>query len=103
MKKQLNGPVYYIDPVTGEKKCEAKACRKKFTINKFYVKETNYKWVGGPVIHMFHYSLCNECGMLGATSKDKSLTSASYKRGTENKGVDPETIGMEVYEKDSQL
>jgi hypothetical protein len=41
--------------------------------------------------------------MLGATSKDKSLTSASYKRGTENKGVDPETIGMEVYEKDSQL
>jgi len=53
MKKQLNGPVYYIDPVTGEKKCEAKACRKKFTINKFYVKETNYKWVGGPVIHMF--------------------------------------------------
>ena len=98
MKKNLNGPVIYINPKTGLPQCEAKACQKKFTVSKFRVKETNYKWIGGPVKHKFHYSLCEECGILGATSKDKALTSESYKRGTLNKGVDPEVKDMEIDE-----
>ena len=48
--------------------------------------------------HKFHYSLCEECGILGATSKDKALTGESYKRGTLNKGVDPEVKDIEVDE-----
>jgi hypothetical protein len=46
--------------------------------------------VGGPVKHRFYYSLCSECNKRTITNKDKNLTNESYKRGTENKGVDNE-------------
>lgn len=90
MKKNAPGPVIYLDPETGKPVCDSVQCKNKFTIGKFEVKETNYKWSGGPVIHKFHYSLCEECGRRNTTNKDKGLTSQSFRRGTLNKGVDPE-------------
>jgi hypothetical protein len=88
MKKNSHGPVTYIDPTTGLPKCKPNDCKDKF---KTYVEviETNYKWVGGPVKHNFHYSICDQCGTRTITSKDKKLTNDSYKRGTENQGIDP--------------
>jgi len=50
MKRQLNGPVVFIDPVTGKALCDSVQCKNKFKDIKYNVKETNYKWVGGPVI-----------------------------------------------------
>jgi len=94
MKKQLNGPVVYIDPKTGLKLCDSVKCKKKFTVSKFRIKETKYKWHGGPVIHKFHYSECVECGRSNATSKDKVLTNESFKRGTLNAGMDPDGISL---------
>lgn len=96
MKKQLNGPVVYIDPKTGLALCDSVKCKKKFTINKYSVKETNYKWSGGPVIHKFYYSLCEECGRSNSTNKDKGLSGQSFRRGTMNAGVDPEIKETEL-------
>lgn len=90
MKKNAPSPVVYLDPVTGKKLCDSEQCKNKFTIRKYEVKETNYKWTGGPVTHKYFYSLCEECGRKNTTNKDKALTSQSFTRGTNNKGIDPE-------------
>lgn len=88
MRDRSNGPVIYIDPNTGKPKCNPTDCKDKL---KEYVDiiETNYKWVGGPVKHTFHYSICQDCGTRTITNSDKKKTDESYKRGTRNKGVDP--------------
>lgn len=96
MKKQLNGPVVFIDPATGKALCDSVQCKNKFKDIKYNIKETNYKWVGGPVIHKQYYSICNECGRSHSTSKAKSLTGQSFKRGTENAGKDPEINESEL-------
>lgn len=83
------GPVVYIDPVTNLPKCTPDSCMDKLQEH-FEIKETNYKWVGGPVIHKFFYSICDDCNTRTITSKDKKQTDNSYKRAIENNGVDPE-------------
>jgi len=90
MKKNAPGPVIYLDPKTGQPVCDSVKCKDKFNTRKYDVKETNYKWSGGPVTHKFYYSLCDECGRQNITNKDKALTGQSFRRGTLNKGVDPE-------------
>jgi hypothetical protein len=88
-KKHAPSPVVYLDPDTGLPTCDPKQCADKL-VQYSEVIETNYKWVGGPVKHRFYYSLCSECNKRTITNKDKNLTNESYKRGTENKGVDNE-------------
>lgn len=83
-------PVVYIDPLTGKTTCNPTLCKEKFTVKKFDIVETNYKWSGGPVTHRFHYSFCEECNRRTITNNDKKLTSESFKRGTNNQGIDPE-------------
>lgn len=90
MKKQLHSPVIHIDPKTGLPTCDPKNCTDKL-VSAYEIKETNYKWVGGPVIHKFYYSQCKECGRRTITNKDKNLSNESYKRGTQHNGKDPET------------
>lgn len=80
--------VIYIDPATNRSKCSPFDCKDKL-IEHFEVKETNYKWVGGPVIHMFYYSICSECNTRTITSKNKNKTNESYKKAIDNKGKDP--------------
>jgi len=96
MKKKLHGPVIFIDPKTGQATCDAEQCKKKFTISKYRIVQTNYKWSGGPVIHKSFQSLCNECSRSNATNKDKGLTGSSFRRGTLNAGVDPEITAEEL-------
>ena len=78
MKKNAPSPVVYLDPVTGKKLCDSEQCKNKFTIRKYEVKETNYKWTGGPVTHKYFYSLCEECGRKNTTNKDKALRSEEH-------------------------
>lgn len=86
-------PVVYIDPSTNLPKCDPVICADK--LRAFYeIKETNYKWVGGPVIHKFFYSICDECGTRTITSSDKRRTDESYKQGTNNQGTDPDIKEM---------
>jgi len=88
MKKNFNGPVVYLDPKTLLPTCNPTICKDK--IKSFYeIKETNYKWVGGPVKHRFYYSICSECNRRTITNLDKKLTDQSYKSGTRNQGIDP--------------
>jgi len=82
-------PVIYIDPKTNLPKCTPEICKEKF-IGKYEIKETNYKWVGGPVTHKFHYSICKECNTIYLTGHDKKRTDESFKRGTEHNGLDPD-------------
>lgn len=82
------GPVVYIDPGTGLPKCTPETCVDKLE-QFFEIKETNYKWVGGPVIHKLHYSICNDCKTRTITNKDKKQTDDSYKRAIQNDGYDP--------------
>ena len=86
-KKHAPSPVVYLDPETETPTCNPKQCKDKL-VQHSEIIETNYKWVGGPVKHTFYYSLCSECNKRTITSKDKTLTNESYKRGTENKGID---------------
>lgn len=82
------GPVVYIDPVTNSPKCTPTSCIDKFTEH-FEIKETNYRWVGGPVLHKFHYSICEDCKTRTITNEDKKKTNESYKRAVNNNGTDP--------------
>jgi len=91
MKKKLHSAVIHIDPKTGLETCDPKSCTDKLT-SIFEVIETNYKWVGGPVKHKFYYSLCSQCNRRTITNQNKKLTNESYKRGTENSGIDPQTL-----------
>lgn len=91
MKKLKHGKVTHIDPKTGLETCDPKSCTDKLTsINE--IIETNYKWVGGPVKHLFYYSLCKQCNRRTITNQDKKLTNESYKRGTEHSGSDPQVM-----------
>ena len=83
------GPVVYIDPATNLPKCTPVSCIDKLK-EYFEIKETNYKWVGGPVLHKFYYSICSDCNTRTITSKDKKQTDESYKRAIENNGNDPD-------------
>lgn len=83
------GPVVYIDPNTNLPKCTPETCVDKLQ-EYFEIKETNYKWVGGPVLHKFYYSICNDCNTRAITSKDKKQTDDSYKRAINNNGIDPD-------------
>jgi len=87
------GPVIYIDPSTNQPKCDPTICANKFT-SYFEIKETNYKWVGGPVFHKYHYSICKECGTRTITSNDKKLTDISYKKAIDNNGKDSDIVEM---------
>jgi len=87
------GPVVYIDPSTNLPKCNPIICADKFN-EYFEIKETNYKWIGGPVVHKFYYSICNDCGTRTITNNDKKRTDESYKRGTNSSGVDPDVKEM---------
>jgi len=88
MRNRKHGPVVYIDPSTGLPKCTPDDCADKL-IEYSEVKETNYKWVGGPVYHRFYYSICQECNTRTITSSNKRKTDQSYKIATENAGIDP--------------
>lgn len=88
MRDRSNGPVIYIDPITGKPKCTPSDCKDKLQQYNEVI-ETNYKWVGGPVKHTFYYSICQECNTRTITNQDKKKTDESYKRGTNNKGIDP--------------
>lgn len=85
------GPVIYIDPETNEPKCNPTICADKL-ISNFEIKETNYKWVGGPVFHKHFYSICNDCGTRTITSYDKKSTDLSYKNAIDNNGKDPDIL-----------
>lgn len=95
MKKNLNGPVIYLDPKTLLPTCNPYICKDKF-FSLHEIKETNYKWVGGPVKHRFHYSICSECNRRTITSQDKKLTDESFKAGTKNQGIDPSLTEKEI-------
>lgn len=88
MKKTNPSKVVYIDPRTNLPKCDPTECKDKL-ISHFEIKETNYKWVGGPVIHKFYYSTCDECGTRTITPKDKRQTDESYRNAINNNGTDP--------------
>ncbi|NBP02208.1 MAG: hypothetical protein EBU90_19210 [Proteobacteria bacterium] len=92
MKKKSHGPVVYIDPRTGLPKCSPDQCKDKL-VEHIEVIETNYKWVGGPVKHYFHYSICDECNTRTITNENKNKTDSSYKRAIKvGNGVDPNII-----------
>ena len=93
MKHKKNGPVVYIDPSTGLPKCSPDKCADKLTEYSEF-KETNYKWVGGPVYHIYYYSICKECNTRTITASDKRKTDQSYKIAIDNNGVDPEVKEM---------
>jgi len=88
MKKITHGPVVYINPISGLPKCSPKDC-----VNKFQsfceIKETNYKWIGGPVFHEYYFSICRECNTRTITTFDKKRTDQSYKNAIKNNGKDP--------------
>jgi len=90
MKKYKKpGKVVYIDPETNLPKCNPKSCTDKLQ-EYFEIKETNYKWIGGPVLHKFYYSICNDCNTRTITGKNKKLTDDSYKKALNNNGIDPD-------------
>lgn len=93
MRNRKHGPVVYIDPTTGKPKCDPTDCVDKL-IEYFEFKETNYKWVGGPVFHKYFYSICKECNTRTITASDKRKTDQSYKIAIDNNGVDPEVKEM---------
>jgi len=78
--------VVYIDPTTNLPKCNPNICKDKLQ-EFFEVKETNYKWVGGPVIHKFYYSKCMDCKTITITNQNKLKTNESYKNAIENNGI----------------
>ena len=88
MRDRSHGPVIYIDPTTGLPKCTPKDCIDKLD-SCCEVKETNYKWVGGPVFHEYYYSICRDCGTRTITTLDKKKTDLSYKNAIQNNGIDP--------------
>jgi len=105
MKKQKHGPVVYIDPITNKPKCSPIECKNKL-VEYSEVKETNYKWVGGPVKHYFYYSICDECGTRTITNEDKKRTDASYKKAINvGNGIDPDIqrILENDYRKETQI
>ena len=83
--------VVYVDPGTNKAKCTPLDCKNKLT-EYYEITETNYKWVGGPVIHKFYYSICSECNTRTITNKNKSKTSESYKNAIKNNGKDKEIV-----------
>ena len=89
MRNKKHGPVIYIDPKTGLSKCSPDKCKNKL-VEYSEFKETNYKWVGGPVFHLYYYSISSDCGTRAITSLNKKKTDQSYKIATENQGVDPQ-------------
>jgi len=98
MKKNSHGPVIYLDPETLLPTCNPSLCKDKL-VNYYEVKETNYKWVGGPVKHKFYYSICNQCNKRTITNSDKKFTDISYKAGIKNQGIDPSLTEEEMNEK----
>lgn len=94
MKTKLNGPVIYLDPVTLNPTCSPSDCKDKFTKKVIEKRELNFVWVGGPIIHFYYQSFCNECSKKIQTSEDKKMTAESIRRGKLNRGIDPETNGQ---------
>jgi hypothetical protein len=90
MKKQLHGPVVYLDPITMLPTCGPKDCKEKFNTKKIDVRTINEKWIGGPYTFLYHYTLCDECNKQMQTTQDKTLTNDSVRRSKNNKGIDPE-------------
>jgi hypothetical protein len=83
--------VVYIDPTTNFPKCNPNICKDKLQ-EFFEVKETNYKWVGGLVIHKFFYSRCSDCKSITITNLNKQRTNESYKNAIKNNGKDIDII-----------
>ena len=98
MKKKLNGPVIYLNPKTLDITCNPSLCKEKLK-SYFEIKETNYKWAGGPVLHRFYFSICSECSTRSITTLNKKLTDQSYKAAIKNLGIDPSLTEEELNEK----
>jgi len=89
MKKNLNGPVIYLDPVTMTPTCSPNDCKNKFTKKHIETRELNFVWVGGPITHLYYQSFCEDCNKKMQTTNDKKMTSESIRRAKLNKGIDP--------------